>query len=205
MHKTLKILITAEVLMTAGFGLTAPIFAIFVNEQIHGGTVVEVGIAVAIYLLVKSLLQIPFAAYSDQRGRRKKFLIAGTALNALVVFGFAFSSDISHVYALQALAGLSAALAVPPWMALFSSNLTKGKEGYEWSIYQTLDGLAAAATAAIGGTLVALIGFRAAFIIVGTVVAVGTLFYATSKIPEKPALHYYHELKKQIAARRRVK
>jgi len=105
---------------------------------------------------------------------------------------------------MQALAGIAAALAVPPWMALFSSNLTKEREGYEWSVYQTLDGLAAAATAAVGGTLVALIGFQPTFIIVGTIIAAGTAAYAFAKIPEKPALHFYQELRKQIAARRRL-
>jgi len=203
MHKTLRILITIDVLLSAGIGLTAPIFAIFVTQQINGGTIVEVGLATAIFLVVRSVLQLPLAAYSDKRGRRKKFMAAGTALSGLVLFGYVFATEITHVYLLEAISGVAVALATPPWMALFSSNLTKGKEGYEWSVYQTLFGLGSAATAAIGGTLVALIGFRLAFGLIGVLMIVGAAAYYTAKIPEQSALHYYDELRRQMAARDR--
>ncbi|HII38585.1 TPA: MFS transporter [Candidatus Micrarchaeota archaeon] len=202
MHKTIKTLIAIDVGISAGIGLTAPLFALFVTEQIAGASVVEVGIATALFWLVKSILQIPVATYTDRQGVYKKFLAGGTLLMALVLFGYAFATNVTQIYALQVLDGLATALVTPAWMALFSRNLSKGKEGFEWSVYQTTSGIATAATAAIGGALVATTGFRNAYLLVSAVVLAGAAAYAATKPIKQPALHYYSELKKQLEERR---
>jgi len=51
MHKNIKLLLTASILIHAGANLLAPIYAIFIEEI--GGTLLDAGIAVGIYALMK--------------------------------------------------------------------------------------------------------------------------------------------------------
>ena len=77
MKKIVKYLILSDIFMISAFGLIVPIFAIFINENIIGGSIVTAGFASSIYLVTKAALQIPFARIADKHGARKKFLIIG--------------------------------------------------------------------------------------------------------------------------------
>ena len=65
-NSVIRILTISDVLIISGFGLVAPIFAVFITDSIKGGTLEVVGIASAVYLLAKSLGQIPVAVIIDK-------------------------------------------------------------------------------------------------------------------------------------------
>ncbi|MBI2603953.1 MAG: hypothetical protein HYW56_00215, partial [Candidatus Harrisonbacteria bacterium] len=70
----IKKFIIADVFLWAGWGFVDPIFSVFIVRNIAGATLVTVGIAVALYWSVKSLLQIPLAIYLDKTdGERDDF------------------------------------------------------------------------------------------------------------------------------------
>jgi len=73
-NSVIRILTISHVLIISGFGLVAPIFAVFINNTIKGGTLEVIGIASAIYLLAKSLGQIPSATIIDKiKGKKMIF------------------------------------------------------------------------------------------------------------------------------------
>jgi len=73
-NPVIRFLTISDVLIIGGFGLVAPIFAIFITKSIEGGTVEVAGIAAAIYLLAKSLGQIPVAVIIDKiKGEKDDF------------------------------------------------------------------------------------------------------------------------------------
>ena len=84
MNRTMKLLMLSDIFVLTGFGLIQPILAIYVNQDIVGGSVLTAGIASAIFMLTKSLVQLPFSKYLDTHGRKAKWLIFGTLLMALV-------------------------------------------------------------------------------------------------------------------------
>ena len=178
MNKVLKILLLSDLLIIAGFGLLAPIFAIFLKDNIIGGSILAVGIAETIYLLTKAIAQIFISKYTDhEKGNIRELytLIIGSLIFTIVPILYIFSVNIWHIYIAQFISGLGAALAYPGWMTLFTRFTDKNKEGYEWSVYDTSVSLGAAATAAIGAYIAEMLGFNTLFVIVAIFSFLGTI------------------------------
>jgi len=154
-----------------GLGLFGPIFAIFITKQIAGGSIEVVGFAAGITQLFKVILQIPIAKYLDKNhGEYDDFysMILGGGLISLSPFLYIFATETYHIYLIQALYGIGLAFLVPPWYAIFSRHLDKLHENIEWSFESVAIGIAAAASAAIGGIMANRFGFQTVFIIAGT-------------------------------------
>jgi len=178
MNKILKILLLSDLLIIAGFGLIAPIFAIFLKDNIFGGSILAVGIASAIFLLTKGVAQLFVSKYTDQeKGNVRELytLIIGSLIFTLVPIIYIFSTNIWHIYIAQIINGLGAALAYPGWMTLFTRFTDKNKEGYEWSVYDTAISFGTAATAAIGAYIAEMLGFNTLFVIVAIFSLIGTI------------------------------
>jgi len=186
MNKTLKLLIISDIFVFSGFGLVSPILAIFIKDNLIGGTILAAGIASTIFLITHSLLQI-FFAYKFNPKDRIWMLWLGTALIALVPFGYIFSIQIYHLYFVQFIYGVGAAFAYPAWSSLFTSNLEKGKRGFQWSIYNSSVGVGTAITAGVGALIAEKINFRIVFILTGLLAIIGllVLFKLEKKILKK--------------------
>lgn len=59
-------MIFSDLALLFGWGLVTPILAIFIVQNIKGGDAQVAGIAVGIYWLVKSVLQVPLANWLDE-------------------------------------------------------------------------------------------------------------------------------------------
>ena len=57
LNPVIRWLIIGDVLYYAGVGLLGPIFALFIVDFIEGGNIEVAGIAIAIYLITKSVFQ----------------------------------------------------------------------------------------------------------------------------------------------------
>jgi MFS family permease len=169
----------SDILMIGGWGLVEPIFAVFVTEQIHGGSVQLVGLSAAVYFITKSFLQIPIARHLDKRrGERDDFwaLVAGSLLVCISSSFYIWISEPWQIIVAQALQGIGGALACPAWLAIFTRHIDRNQEGLEWSLYDTSTDLGAALTAAVGGFLATFLGYRYLFALVTISLLAGTLF-----------------------------
>jgi MFS family permease len=186
MNKTLKLLILSDIFVFSGFGLIAPILAIFIKDNLVGGTILAAGIASAIFMITHSLLQILFA-YKFNPKDRLWMIWVGTALIASVPFGYIFSTHIYHIYFIEFIYGVGAAFAYPSWASLFTSNLENGKRGFQWSIYSSSGGIGTAITAGAGALLAEKTSFQLVFIITGILSIIGLiiLFKLDKKILKK--------------------
>lgn len=170
-NKVIKFLISSDLVLNSGWGLLAPIFAIFIVQNIQGGDAKVVGIASAIYWIVKSILQIPISHYLDKNQGEKDdfhFMFWGTLLAGLVPFGFIFASLAWHIFLLQIFHAFGMAMAIPSWSAIFTRHIDKGQEAFEWGLESTSLGIGAGIAGAIGGILAASFGFKIVFISVGS-------------------------------------
>lgn len=177
-NKVIKNLIQADVIFLSAFGLINPIFAVFVIDQIVDGDVKIVGFAIAVFWILKSILQIPISKFLDKTKGEKDdlyFLIIGFIIAAVVPIGWIFSTLPWHIYILQAVYAIGLAMALPSWCAIFTRHIDKGKEAFEWALDSTALGLGTGITGAIGGILVSQFGFNMVFIIVGFLALVGAL------------------------------
>ena len=172
MDKTVKLLLFSDIFLLTGFGLISPILAIFIKENLIGGSIFAAGFASMIFIATKASLQLIFAKIFNPKDRFWMILL-GTFLVATVPIIYIFSTNIAHLYWAQAVYGLGSAFAYPSWLSLYTTHLTKGREGFEWSVYSSCVGIGTAVAAFIGARVVELIDFQFVFGITGTMAVIG--------------------------------
>ncbi len=176
MNPVIKLLILSDFIIWTSYQLVIPIFAIYVVTTLEGATIEVVGIATAVYLITKSIFEVPFGIYIDKKkGERDDlfFAVVGVLISAVAYVLFAFVTSAVQLYGVQALLGFGAAMAYPGWYALFTHHIDKGKEGLEWSLYDVILGIGMAASAAVGGFVAESYGFDVLFFVVAALVACG--------------------------------
>lgn len=173
MNRTMKLLMLSDIFVLTGFGLIQPILAIFINGGVTGGTVLTAGLASTIFLVTKSLVQLPFGRYIDSHTRKTRWLMIGTMLMAGVPVLYLSADSIYHIYLAEAIYGLGSGLAYPTWLGLWSTNMDKGRESFQWSIYSTSTGLGTAATGTLGAAIASVLGFKATFVFAGLMCLLG--------------------------------
>lgn len=178
MNRTMRLLMLSDIFVLTGFGLIQPILAIFINGDVTGGTVLTAGLASTIFLVIKSLVQLPFGRYIDSHTRKTRWLMIGTMLMASVPILYLSADSIYHIYLAEAIYGLGSGLAYPTWLGLWSTNMDKGRESFQWSVYSTSTGLGTAVTGTLGAAIASVLGFSATFIFAGLMCLLGciTLF-----------------------------
>ncbi|OPX75915.1 MAG: Major Facilitator Superfamily protein [Methanosaeta sp. PtaB.Bin018] len=173
MNRTMKLLLLSDIFVLTGFGLIQPILAIYIDGGVSGGSMLSAGIASALFMLTKSLVQLPFGKYVDSQSRKTQWLILGTLLMTLVPVIYVTANSIYQIYLAEIVYGLGSGLAYPTWLGLWSANLEKGKESFQWSVYSTSTGIGTAATGALGAAVASLIGFSATFLLAGSLCLLG--------------------------------
>jgi predicted MFS family arabinose efflux permease len=177
-NKIIKTLIGTDLVFLSALGIITPIFAIFITDKIKGGNIEVVGFAAAIYWIGRSIFEIPIAKFLDRTKGEKDdlyFLVIGYMVCAFVNFGYIFSSLPWHIYLLELVYAIGAALSWPAWSALFTRHIDKGKEGFEWSVEHVSFSAGIGITGALGGIIVSNLGFNIAFILAGLFALLGGL------------------------------
>ncbi|MEK7452247.1 MAG: MFS transporter [Patescibacteria group bacterium] len=179
MNIVVRFMIMSDVIWIGALGFLGPIFSLFIVDYIQGGDARVAGIATTIYLLTKSIFQIPFASIIDRiRGEKDDFwiLMIGSVLAALIPLFYLVIHTPMQLYLVQFLYGLMLAATFPSFMAIISRHMDKNKECSEWGIYFTLTDFSSAIAATIGGIMVATTGFHALILLVVGVSLLGTFF-----------------------------
>ena len=178
-NPVVRFLTISDIMILSGFGLISPIFAVFIVDIIKGGTLEVVGIASAVYLLTRSLIQIPAATMIDKiKGEKDDYwaLQIGSLVFSFVPLFYLFISTPMELYFVQFFYGLASAFTYPAWLAIFTRHIDREHEGVEWGVYQTLVDLGGAGTATLGGFLAYKFGFNLLFVLVSLVSFVGSFF-----------------------------
>lgn len=103
-NKAIRTLIFSDFLLQSAWGLIGPIFAIFITQQIAGGSIAVVGFIVATYWLTKSIAQPFIGRFFDiQKGEEDdfKFLLWGLVISSLIPLGYIFSTHMWHLLLLE--------------------------------------------------------------------------------------------------------
>ena len=151
MNRTMKLLLLSDIFVLTGFGLIQPILAIYINDGgVTGGTMLTAGLASALFLFTKSLVQLPFGHYVDNQSGKAKWLLLGTLLMACVPIIYITAHSIYQIYLAEMVYGLGSGLAYPTWLGLWSANLDQGKRKLPVVDLPTSTGIGTAATGAAG-------------------------------------------------------
>ena len=172
-----------DLMVNSAWGLLGPVFAIFLLENVAVGNVAQgakiAGFATLCYWITKAVFQIPIGNYLDKNHGEIDdfwFYVIGIIITGFVPFGFIFAYLPWHIYILQALHAIGMSMVVPSSYAIFIRHVDKGREAYESGLDSTLLGVGAGVAGAIGGIMVAYIGFQMIFILTGILTLISVLF-----------------------------
>ena len=169
-NKVIRYFVLSDLFFWGGWGLINPIFALFIVGRIAGATALTVGIATALYWIVKALSQIPIALYLDRRDRDHfdlHFLIIGLMFAGFIAMLFPLAKNTGMLFALMVAQGVAYGIYTPSWSAVFSRHLDKQHYAFDWSLDSTTIGLSTGIAALIGGAIVGTFGFDMVFVLTG--------------------------------------
>ncbi len=172
-NKVIRVLISSDIVMSAGWGFLGPVFAIFIVQNVVVGSIAQAaevaGFASLTYWVLKSFLQIPIGKYLDKNHGEQDdfwFMFIGTFLSAFVPLIYMMASKPLHIYAAQCVQAVAMAMVIPSWSAIFTRHIDHGAEAYEWGLRSTGLGFGSGIAGAAGGIMVAFFGFKIIFVLV---------------------------------------
>lgn len=203
-NQVILIDIFAEFILAVGASLIGPLVAVFITKDI-GAPVTVVGFSVAIYWIIKSILQLPIARYLDRdHGEIDDYysVLIGLAISTAAIYLYYFVQTAWHIYALQFFIGVGDALTVPALLAIFTRHLDKDQEAFELALRSSFSyGAGAALGGALSGILALSIGIRAIYLIYGTLLFIGLIIlfflrpYIRPRVPKDTVEAYMPQKK----------
>jgi predicted MFS family arabinose efflux permease len=169
MHPVVRTLLINNILSLTGWAFISPIFAIYVVQNVKGGSIKAVGICFFIYWIIKGFLQLFISDYLDRvEGEADDYftLILGQFLNMLVPLALLFSRTTGELYLIYCIYGIADALYVPPWNAIFTRYINPKRVSFEWTLNSTGFNFGSALAILIGSSLVLVFGFPLIFFFV---------------------------------------
>jgi predicted MFS family arabinose efflux permease len=161
MHRNIKLLLTASILIHAGANLLAPIYAIFIEEI--GGTLLDAGIAVGIYALMKGVFYFLLDRVDETKFSKRLMMFSGYAIMALCYVAYLFAELPIHVFAIQGVLSFGETVINPSWSAVIATSLEEGKERHIYSHFYGYRSIFEGIAAIVGGMFAMQFGFDLLF------------------------------------------
>src|SRR3989344_2292908 len=162
MHKQLRLFLVVDGIYALAFGMLGPIYAVFVQQI--GGDILEAGTAWAIFMISSGIGIFLMGKLQDRISKDKLFLVAGYAMRSLGFLGYYFVSNVTQMFVLQILLGLSVVIISPATYSFYSKHVNSKKRAFEWSLWEGMWYIAQGSGALAGGFLASLYGFKTLFL-----------------------------------------
>ena len=161
MHKNIKLLLLASILIHSGTNLLAPIYAIFISDI--GGNLLDAGVAVGIYALLKGILYFVFDKMDETRFNKRLMMFSGYTIMGVAYALYIFATIPLHVFLIQALLAVGETVINPSWSAVIAMSLQQGKERHIYSHFYGYRSLFEGVAAIAGGLFAMKFGFDLVF------------------------------------------
>lgn len=191
LNKVIRTLIFADFIFYSAWGFIGPIIAIYFIGTIEGADTQVVGIAAGVFMILRSILQVPIGKYLDRNHGEHDdywFVVIGALIASFVPLFYIFITQPWHLYLVQAIYAVGMAMAIPAWGGIFMRHIDKNKEAQSWGLESSAIGLGAGITGIIGGTIASVVGFTPLFIAASLfgAVSVIALLYIKNDIINEP-------------------
>jgi MFS family permease len=179
LNRIVEAFIVSETFFWSAWNFITPIFAIFVVNDIKGGSVQIAAFAFSTYLITRVVLEIIAGRYLTGKSDLNKLWITiiGLLLLSVAYVGFSFSKDLFSLFLFYIITGIAIGIATPAKSSLFSSHLDKDKEPTEWSIYDAITLMGIALATALGGFIASFYGFQPLFLLAALINILGVIPY----------------------------
>ena len=163
MHRNIRLLLGASILIHAGANLMAPLYAVFVKEI--GGTLAHAGTAVGTYALLRGILYLQFAHLHENRFSPRTMMVTGYVTMGITYLLYTMVNAPVQIFFLQALLSVGEALVTPSWSAVIAQSLTTGRERETYGKFYGYRSLAEGIAAIVGGLYAFQFGFTGIFVV----------------------------------------
>ena len=155
-NKVVLFLTMADVFVWGPFFIISALSGIYLSNKLGTGTIEFVGVGTAIYFLTRAITQLPIGYITDKIKKDKDeiiILIVGILLMGLPYILYPQISTPMHYYILQFVFGLGVSLNLANWRKLFAMNIDSGREGRQYSFYETIVSLSTVILSATVGLI----------------------------------------------------
>ncbi len=142
--------ISAAVVML-GFGIIMPFLPVYA-QMLGASSGLDVGLLSSAFLLTRTFLAAPAGSLSDRFGR-KRLIIAGLCIYAVVSVLFGISQNYYELLFYRAIQGIASAMVWPPATALIGDLTPPGKRGYAMGLYNSISMGGWVVGPALGGSI----------------------------------------------------
>ncbi len=164
-------LITVSAIAYASLGIFAPAWYLFLSQK--GGTL-QFGLVLGITTIAGGLTSYFIGRISDNYS--KPFILSlSYFLLALVVFSYTFISSFFVIYIIQFLYGATSASIILTENVLVSINTPEEKRGSGMGLFTGMQQVIIGLCMILGGWIAAFLGVNNVFIIVGSMLLLGSL------------------------------
>lgn len=162
MNRPLKDLLVGNYSVYIAAGLLNPVYALFVLRI--GGGAFDAGATNGAFYMTAGLLMLVLSGRQDRIRDRRKILAAGFLIEALSSLMLLAVNNITEMYMVQLVHAIGVALWVPALKAVYADMEDSGHHAKEWSWFEGGDHFITGLAALTGGSLIALLSFKATFI-----------------------------------------
>ena len=150
-HLQFTLLIASAFFMLSA-EMLLPVYAVFVEHI--GGDLVTAGISYAAFMLSVGILVYFIAKWEDRHKHKGKFVFASYIVKTAAIGAYLFVTTPLQLFAVQALLGISEAVNVPAYDAMYTKSIRRGHYAEGWGLWESMYYIVAG-LGAIGGGLVA--------------------------------------------------
>lgn len=165
--RVVKYFVISDFFLLAGWGLIDPVFSVFIIQRVVGGSLMVIGIAAAVYWIVRSVAQIPIANYLDSTpGEHGDFvaLVGGLMLVGISAIAMCWVTRVWELYAIHALQAIAFAFYYASWPTIYSRHLDKNSISLDWSLDSSVSGIGAGVAGFLGGVIAGTLGYDVVFV-----------------------------------------
>ena len=174
--RTLVILLLALFIAVLGVGIIAPIMPIYATDL--GATGLTLGLMIAAFSISRAALQPVVGSQSDRHGR-KRFLVAGLSLYAVMGLTYTLATSVEHLILIRLFHGVGSAMIMPIAMAYIGDLTPRGQEGRYMGILNIAVFAGISAGPILGGIFLDTIGINPAFYSMSALTAVSLILIIT--------------------------
>ncbi|MCA9390450.1 MFS transporter [candidate division WWE3 bacterium] len=156
-NNIIQVLTYTDSFMWGGYFMLNTLAAVYLQKQIQIDPLPVISLGFSIYMLSRSLFQIPVAEFLDSHKTFIDETLAITLSGIIVsisLFSYRFITEPWHLYLIQTFFGIGVAINLPAWRKTFARFVDNGHEGVEYSLYDIISNLVIAVFSALGGYLV---------------------------------------------------
>jgi len=170
-NKVVLFLTMSDVFVWGPFFIISALSGIYLSQKLGTGTIEFVGVGTAIYFLTRAITQLPIGYITDKIKKDKDeiiILIIGVLLMGIPYTLYPLITQPIHYFLLQFVFGLGVSLDLTCWRKLFAMNIDNGKEGRQYSFYETIVSLSTVILSATAGLIANLGDMYFDFVMIGS-------------------------------------